>query len=506
MLENARNRAVGLVFRRHGLCNSTCVRSRSLLFLAGLVAVSGVIGCRAREVPGDGSPPGVVLLIIDTLRWDALSPRADGTPRVPSLSRFAAEGVTFTEASATAPWTLPSIASALSGLLPRRHGAQLAFNDAAMRRVPPGVVMLAEVFEANGWSTAACTAGGWVAPELGLGTGFDQFTTNFDLHDPEFFLEPWEAKRPKDRPFFLMLHTGAPHDPYGDKDLPIRLQCRPNPEVKEVARKLVASIDAGQPVDDLLYADFVATRTSDPCSRKAIDLLLGPSRTATLMGPYNQWMAGGWQRAPSANLPTRMRTAYERGLAYVDRRIDHTLKTLDSLGLPKDTVFMVVADHGESFGEHGHLYHGQSMHDAVLKVPFVIRAPKRLPAGRVVRDGCSLVDRRARTAAGARHQAVRRRVLPRGGPNAVGDRGEVWADAAAAELSVGDGGRARLGSRTRSAGGGGCPSTRAETALAQGNFARSAKLVPATVFPRDVVARWTPPDALHVDFGELHAF
>ncbi|HVG94320.1 MAG TPA: sulfatase [Planctomycetota bacterium] len=368
------------------------MRSRSLLFLAGLVAVSGVIGCRAREVPGDGSPPGVVLLIIDTLRWDALSPRADGTPRVPSLSRFAAEGVTFTEASATAPWTLPSIASALSGLLPRRHGAQLAFNDAAMRRVPPGVVMLAEVFEANGWSTAACTAGGWVAPELGLGTGFDQFTTNFDLHDPEFFLEPWEAKRPKDRPFFLMLHTGAPHDPYGDKDLPIRLQCRPNPEVKEVARKLVASLDAGQPVDDLLYADFVATRTSDPCSRKAIDLLLGPSRTATLMGPYNQWMAGGWQRAPSANLPTRMRTAYERGLAYVDRRIDHTLKTLDSLGLPKDTVFMVVADHGESFGEHGHLYHGQSMHDAVLKVPFVIRAPKRLPAGRVVRDGCSLVD------------------------------------------------------------------------------------------------------------------
>jgi arylsulfatase A-like enzyme len=368
------------------------VRSRSLLLLACLVAVAGVFGCRAREEAGDGSPPGVVLIVIDTLRWDALAPRADGTPRVPALARFAAEGVTFSEASATAPWTLPSIASALTGLLPRRHGAQLAFNDSTMRRVPPGVVMLAEVFEANGWSTAACTAGGWVAPELGLGTGFDQYTTNFDLHDPEFFLEPWEAKRPKDRPFFLMLHTGAPHDPYGDKDLPIRLQCRPNVEVKEVARKLVAAIDAGQPVDDLLYADFVATRTSDPCGRKAIDLLLGPSRTDVLMRTYTQWMAGGWQRAPAANLPTRMRTAYERGLAYVDRRIDHTLKTLDGLGLPKDTVFMVVADHGESFGEHGHLYHGQSMHDAVLKVPFVVRAPKRLPAGLVVRGGCSLVD------------------------------------------------------------------------------------------------------------------
>jgi arylsulfatase A-like enzyme len=361
-----------------------------LLLLASFAALSGVLGCRSRE-EADGSPPGVVLLVIDTLRWDALAPRA-GAPGVPSLARFAAEGVTFAEASAPAPWTLPSVASTLTGLLPRRHGSQMAFNDTSMHRVPPGVTTLAEVFEAKGWSTAACTGGGWVAPELGLGTGFGQFTTNFDLHDPAFFLEPWEAKRPKDRPFFLLLHTAAPHDPYGDKDLPLRLQCRPNPAAKDVASRLVASLDAGQAVDDLLYADFVATRMSDPCDRRALDLLLGPTRTATLLGTYNPWMAGGWRRAPAANLPARLRSGYERGLAYVDRRIHHTMATLDRLGLPKGTVFMIVADHGESFGEHGHLYHGQSLHDAVLKVPFLVRAPGRLPAGRVVQGGCSLVD------------------------------------------------------------------------------------------------------------------
>jgi uncharacterized sulfatase len=53
---------------------------------------------------------------------------------------------------------------------------------------------------------------------------------------------------------------------------------------------------------------------------------------------------------------------------------------------------VLTADHGEEFGEHGRQGHGHSLYDEVLHVPFVVRAPGLLPAGRRVGGLASLVD------------------------------------------------------------------------------------------------------------------
>src|SRR5262245_10383507 len=62
--------------------------------------------------------PNVVVVVIDTLRRDALGTYGDRDASTPHLDRVAAEGAVFDAARATAPWTIPSMASLLTSRLP----------------------------------------------------------------------------------------------------------------------------------------------------------------------------------------------------------------------------------------------------------------------------------------------------------------------------------------------------------------------------------------------------
>jgi len=60
---------------------------------------------------------------------------------------------------------------------------------------------------------------------------------------------------------------------------------------------------------------------------------------------------------------------YDANISYVD---DNIYRLLDSLGSRRDdTIIIITADHGESFGEHGSLGHG-TLYDEVLHVPLVV--------------------------------------------------------------------------------------------------------------------------------------
>src|SRR5207244_1014964 len=50
------------------------------------------------------------------------------------------------------------------------------------------------------------------------------------------------------------------------------------------------------------------------------------------------------------------------------------------------------ADHGEMLGDHGLLFKGSYMYDGVVRVPFIMRAPGKFPAGGVVNSLVEEVD------------------------------------------------------------------------------------------------------------------
>jgi arylsulfatase A-like enzyme len=189
-----------------------------ILLTALLAACSG----------GDQKPPSptaplqhVVLITIDTLRPDYLG--AYGTRQhTPAIDTLAAEGVTFERAYATAPVTLTSHASLMTGRYPPGHGAR--HNGI---RVDLKVPTLAEAFARGGFATAAFVGAFPLDRRFGLIKGFQTYgdTMPRDARGRPGNERPgrmvvdealaWVAQHRGER-LFLWVHLFEPHAPYGN--------------------------------------------------------------------------------------------------------------------------------------------------------------------------------------------------------------------------------------------------------------------------------------------------
>jgi hypothetical protein len=72
--------------------------------------------------------PNVLLISIDTLRADHVGASGERPSLTPALDAVGREGVVFEQAITSSPWTLPAIASLLTGLYPHRHAAGIITN------------------------------------------------------------------------------------------------------------------------------------------------------------------------------------------------------------------------------------------------------------------------------------------------------------------------------------------------------------------------------------------
>jgi arylsulfatase A-like enzyme/Tfp pilus assembly protein PilF len=83
---------------------------------------------------------------------------------------------------------------------------------------------------------------------------------------------------------------------------------------------------------------------------------------------------------------------YVGEIAFVDSQVGRLLDWLDGRGLASKTVVVVLGDHGESLGEHAESTHAFFVYEGVLHVPFIVRAPYEMMAGRRVGDVVRTVD------------------------------------------------------------------------------------------------------------------
>ena len=367
--------------------------------VAALLFTLGAIACRRADLEGPArlagsrsGVPGIVLLCMDTLRADSLAtgPVTQGAQEwMPELDAFAKGATAFCDATSSSSWTAPSAATLLTGLLPANTGVHGATVAGAL---PGSVTTLAEALHERGFSTAACTSGGWIVPERGYGQGFDSFSASYDVNSPEAEIAAWQARRAKDAPFFLFLHSCTAHDPYGPKDA--RWESDPDPAVAVEARAIVREASAsGWRLPAGAAPWFLELSLFDCRGRVTLGQAIPAEPLSRLWDLSMDWLDGEGRGTPElASLVQRAPRAYREGLATADETVARTLAALDALHLPEATVIAVVGDHGEALGEHGTLSHGRFLYDEVTRVPLVIRAPGRLPAGRVVAGSCGLVD------------------------------------------------------------------------------------------------------------------
>ena len=130
-------------------------RNNLPLLLVFLVLLAGCSGDRESSTAYEGfearkhPTPRVILITVDTLRADALSSYHPQGGPTPSVDRLAEDGVLFNHVMAVAPWTLPSLASLLTGVAPNVHGA--VGRESV---VPNDLPTLAEYMRDAGYLTA----------------------------------------------------------------------------------------------------------------------------------------------------------------------------------------------------------------------------------------------------------------------------------------------------------------------------------------------------------------
>jgi arylsulfatase A-like enzyme/Flp pilus assembly protein TadD len=83
---------------------------------------------------------------------------------------------------------------------------------------------------------------------------------------------------------------------------------------------------------------------------------------------------------------------YDGEIAFVDVQVGRLVAALERLGKLANTWIVVVADHGEAFGEHGEFGHGLLVYDSTMHVPLIVAGPAPLVAGGVVPVPVSQVD------------------------------------------------------------------------------------------------------------------
>ena len=172
--------------------------------------------CSGRAPSAPAQKPNVLLITIDTLRADRV-----GRGLTPAIDALAARGVSYTNARATAPLTLPSHVSIMTGTLPPEHGVRE--NGVIFQK---GVEPIARTLKANGYQTAAFVGAYVLDRRFGLAEGFDTYDDKVQ-RDPEAMGRLEAERRGADvidaaltwldqgrAPFFLWVHLYDPHAPY----------------------------------------------------------------------------------------------------------------------------------------------------------------------------------------------------------------------------------------------------------------------------------------------------
>src|SRR5260221_6167345 len=79
-------------------------------------------------------------------------------------------------------------------------------------------------------------------------------------------------------------------------------------------------------------------------------------------------------------------------MPFVDSQVGRLLEYLDVHQLARNTIVIVMGDHGESLGEHGEATHGFFIYQSTMHVPLLVRAPYDVMAGRRVGEVVRSID------------------------------------------------------------------------------------------------------------------
>lgn len=345
--------------------------SQNFMVLVLLSVISGITPVGVGAAIADRRP-NFVFILIDDLRWDALSSTGQPFARTPSIDRLAREGLLFSNAFVTTSLCSPSRASFLTGLYAHSHGVRTNENQ----EIDPNLPTFATELRAAGYETAFIgkwhmrnTAGPrpgfdyWLSflgqgvyldPELnenGHSFKADGYTTDLLTQYAIDFL-----KRPRDKPFCLCLWHKAVHS-----------DCIP----AERHQHLYAGVRLAEPPN---YRD---TFEGKPNWQRALAQSRGWGRSVSSRAAPASIAPDPWR----AKNPEALN--YYRTLAAVDDSVGQVLARLEESGALDNTWVVFAGDNGFFQGEHRRMDKRMAYEESI-RIPLLVRGPGVRESGRRV--------------------------------------------------------------------------------------------------------------------------
>ncbi len=311
------------------------------------------------------APGSVVVLLLDTTRTGALGAYGAAPGTTPVLDALAGEGAVFEEMVSPSPWTAPSHASMFTGLYPRTHGVR----HGTARRLEPGFETTAERLAAAGYQTAVVSSNSWLRV-TDIVQGFEHFEEVNHLRRDKLILSR------------LMRYTGIGWEQWIDQGAA---------EAETAVASWMAGLDPERPF--FLFVNLF----------EAHNPYLAPLRDRAEEG-WGGWLRGirairrfhpvRWHSNPPRE-PWRVeatRGLYRSGVRYQDRRVGRILEVIRRRVALDDVLLVVTSDHGDNLGEAERWGHQFDLNDALIRVPFLVRAPGVFEAGSRVAGAHQTLD------------------------------------------------------------------------------------------------------------------
>jgi arylsulfatase A-like enzyme len=267
----------------------------------------------AEQIPEP--PPNVVLILVDTVRQDHLGFAGYERDTSPNIDRVAEEGVAFMDAYAPSPHTPRSLPPLFFGRYPSRLNLYKKIWN--YPTVTDDNLGLFEVLDDEGRYNVGMTSHFYFKDRRGMDQGFDE----------------WD-------------NEGALSISESNDDIAA-------PRIWEKVEPTIEQLGARWRDDQQPFGLFVH-----------------------FFEPHARWIGhdefdfgrGQTQRERHIN-------NYDSEIAFADAYVGRVIDKLEEEGLYDDSVVIITSDHGEAFNEHGYYFHGQALHNPVLKVPLIIRVP-----------------------------------------------------------------------------------------------------------------------------------
>lgn len=315
--------------------------------------------------------PNIVLVTFDSLRADHCGFVRGGADLTPTLDRLAADGFVYDRAIAPGPRTPTAVPEFLTGKVMSRHDSESRESKlTGMRDHVARHRTIADRLSDLGYATAAFSANPWAAERTGIASEFDEFlridrpAAETIVHKPGFsalsgtragtflyYLESWLRKQRNfaqwpqafddivdgiaglEEPYFAWIFLMDTHNPY-----------------------IVPREDRVESSTIGMYYGLVRGNASlNHGSESYLD-----------------------DEMPSG-VARRLEACYRDATRSIDRFVDELTTALAE----DDPTYVVHADHGEAFGEHGRYGHQNVLYEENIHVPLLVTGGEDVPNERV---------------------------------------------------------------------------------------------------------------------------